>query len=47
MTVKIRFQLQIAAVFAVISFSTSITLFAQDTILNKYGLWVIKDVSKH
>ena len=42
MTVKIRFQLQIAAVFAVI-FSTSITTYAQDTSLNKYGLWVIKD----
>jgi D-alanyl-D-alanine dipeptidase len=42
MTVKIRFQLQIAAVLAVI-FSTSITTYAQDTSLNKYGLWVIKD----
>ena len=42
MTVKIRFQLQIAAVFAVI-FSTSNILYAQDAILNKYGLWVIKD----
>jgi len=42
MTVKIRFQLQIAAVFAVI-FSTSIITYAQDTSLNKYGLWVIKD----
>ena len=43
MTVKIRFQLQIFIVFAVISFSTSNILFAQDTILNKYGLWVIKE----
>ncbi len=42
MTVKIRFRLQIAAVFAVI-FSTSTILYAQDAILNKYGLWVIKD----
>ena len=42
MTVKVRFQLQIAAVFAVI-FSTSITTYAQDTSVNKYGLWVIKD----
>ncbi|MDB5223066.1 MAG: peptidase [Chitinophagaceae bacterium] len=42
MTVKIRFQWQILAVLAVI-FSTSNILFAQDTILNKYGLWVIKD----
>ncbi len=44
MTVKIRFQLQIAIVLALISFSTSPYLFAQDTVLNKYGLWVIKDV---
>ncbi|HEY8689829.1 MAG TPA: M15 family metallopeptidase [Chitinophagaceae bacterium] len=43
MTVKIRFQLQIAAVLAVI-FSTSITTYAQNANLNKYGLWVIKDV---
>jgi len=44
MTVKIRFQLQIATMFALISFSTSTILFAQDTVLNKYGLWVINDV---
>ncbi len=44
MTVKIRFQLQIATVLALISFSTSTILFAQDTVLNKYGLWVINDV---
>jgi len=43
MTVKIRFQLQIFIVFAVIFFPTSNILFAQDTILNKYGLWVIKE----
>jgi D-alanyl-D-alanine dipeptidase len=43
MTVKIRFQLQFI-LFAVISFSTSTSVLSQDTILNKYGLWVIKDV---
>lgn len=43
MNVKIRFQFQILAVMAVI-FSTSNNLTAQDTVLNKYGLWVIKDV---
>lgn len=43
MAVKIRFQLQIATLFALISFSTSPILYAQDTVLNKYGLWVIKD----
>ena len=43
MIVKIRLRFQIIA-FAVISFSTSNILFAQDTILNKYGLWVIKDI---
>jgi D-alanyl-D-alanine dipeptidase len=42
MTVKIRFQLQIAAVFAVI-FSTSIFTHAQDISLNRYGLLVIND----
>lgn len=41
MTVKIRFQFHII-IFALISFSTS-NSFAQDIILNKYGLWVIKD----
>ncbi len=44
MTVKIRFQLQIATMFALISFFTPTILFAQDTVLNKYGLWVINDV---
>ncbi|HUS02760.1 MAG TPA: M15 family metallopeptidase [Chitinophagaceae bacterium] len=43
MAVKIRFQLQ-TILFAVISFSTLDNSFAQDTTLNKYGLWVIKDV---
>jgi len=43
MAVKIRFQLQMI-LFAVISFSTLNKLFAQDTVLNKYGLWIIKDV---
>lgn len=42
MAVKIRFQFQILFVFTVI-FSTSDNLYAQDTVLNKYGLWVIKD----
>jgi len=41
-TVKIRLQFQFI-IFAIISFSTS-CVFAQDTILNKYALWVIKDV---
>ncbi len=41
MTVKIRFQLQSAIMFGLI-FSTN-NLCAQDTSLNKYGLWVIKD----
>jgi D-alanyl-D-alanine dipeptidase len=41
MTVKIRFQLQIL-LFAVISFSTC-AVDAQQTV-NKYGLWVIKDI---
>ncbi len=44
MTVKVRFQLQMI-MFAAISFSTSNILFAQDTILNKNGLWVIKNTS--
>ena len=42
MTVKIRFQLQSAIMFGLI-FSTTNNLCAQDTSLNKYGLWVIKD----
>jgi D-alanyl-D-alanine dipeptidase len=42
MAVKIRFQLQMI-VFAIISFSTLNNLFAQDTALNKYGLWIIKE----
>ena len=42
MTVKIRFQLQSAIMFGLI-FSTANNLCAQDTSLNKYGLWVIKD----
>lgn len=41
MTVKIRFQLQILTGFALL-FSTYSS--AQDTVLNKYGLWVIKDL---
>ena len=44
MTVKIRFQLQMI-MFAAISFSTLNILFAQDTVLNNYGLWVIKNMS--
>lgn len=43
MTVKIRFQLQIV-LFALISFSTPGILHAQDSLYNKYGLWVIKDL---
>jgi D-alanyl-D-alanine dipeptidase len=42
MAVKIRFQLQSAIMFGLI-FSTINNLCAQDTSLNKYGLWVIKD----
>lgn len=42
MTVKIRFQLQSAIMFGLI-FSTINNLCAQDTSLNKYGLWVIQD----
>lgn len=42
MAVKIRFQWQILLLF-VISFSTSAILMAQDRLLNKYGLRVIKD----
>ncbi len=42
MTVKIRFQLQSAILFGLI-FSTTNNLWGQDTSLNKYGLWVIKD----
>jgi D-alanyl-D-alanine dipeptidase len=41
MTVNIRFQLQIAAVFIIIFQSTHDYVLAQDTILNKHGLWVI------
>ncbi len=43
MDVKIRFQFQIVALF-ILLFSTSNYLYAQDTVLNKYGLWVIKDI---
>jgi zinc D-Ala-D-Ala dipeptidase len=43
MAVKIRFQFQILIVVTVI-FSTLNNLYAQDTLLNKYGLWVIKDI---
>jgi zinc D-Ala-D-Ala dipeptidase len=43
MAVKIRFQFQILILLTLI-FSTSNNLCAQDTLLNKYGLWVIKDV---
>lgn len=46
MTVKIRFQWQIAGLFVII-FSTFNFSYAQDTILNKYGLWVIKDVKTY
>ncbi len=43
MTVKIRFQLLILLLLGVIFFSPINTLYAQDTILNKYKLWVIND----
>lgn len=46
MSVKIRFQWQIAGLF-VILFSTFNFSYAQDTVLNKYGLWVIKDVQTY
>ena len=42
MTVKIRFLMHIFLA-AIISFSTISFSFAQDTVLNKYGLWVIKN----
>lgn len=42
MTVKIRIPLQIV-LFVIISFST-INSFAQDNPLNKYGLWVIRNI---
>ena len=42
MSVKIRFQWQFVLI-GIISFSTSKNGFSQDTVLNKYGLWVIKD----
>lgn len=44
MTVKIRFQLQISAVVAII-FST-INLHAQNAVLNKHGLLIIKEGGK-
>jgi D-alanyl-D-alanine dipeptidase len=44
MTVNIRFQFQIITLVSVISFSTLNFVLAQDKILNKYGLWVIKDI---
>jgi D-alanyl-D-alanine dipeptidase len=44
MTVNIRFQLLILLLLGVIYFSPINILYAQDTILNKYKLWVIKDV---
>lgn len=42
MNVKIRFRFQLI-IFAAISFSTFNST-AQDTTLNKYGLWIIKDM---
>lgn len=42
MTVKIRIQLH-TVIFGLLSFSTSNISYAQDSVLNKYGLWVIKD----
>ncbi len=45
MTVNIRFQLLILLLLGVIYFSPINILYAQDTILNKYKLWVIKDVT--
>ncbi len=45
MTVNIRFQLQIAAVFIIIFHSTHDYVVAQDTVLNKHGLWVIKNTT--
>ena len=42
MTVKVRFLLHIFLA-STISFSTIGYSFAQDTVLNKYGLWVIKN----
>ena len=46
MIVKIRFQFQILLAIAIISFSTNNLIYAQDTIVNKYGLWVIKNVKE-
>ncbi len=43
MTVNIRFRLQIAALFIIIFHSTHYHLGAQDTVLNKHGLWVINN----
>lgn len=44
MAVKIRFQFQIIILLAGISFSTINNLDAQNEKLNKYGLFVIKDI---
>jgi D-alanyl-D-alanine dipeptidase len=43
MTVNIRFQLQIAAMFIIIFNSTHDYVVAQDTVLNKHGLWIINN----
>ncbi len=44
MNVKINFRCQIYLLSALIIFITHQTILAQDTLLNKYGLWIIKDV---
>jgi len=44
MTVNIRFQLHLLVLSAIKIIFPANILYAQDTNLNKYGLWVIKDV---
>jgi D-alanyl-D-alanine dipeptidase len=44
MTVNIRFQLHLLVLSAIKIIIPANILYAQDTNLNKYGLWVIKDV---
>jgi len=47
MTVNIRFQFQIAAVFIIIFHSTHDYVVAQDTVFNKHGLWVINNTKQY
>lgn len=44
MTVKITFQMHIIILIGLYISAMPSFSFAQDTVLNNYGLWIIKDI---